>query len=727
MSRSQRLVKAVLGTALRWLFRIEVKGLENYWAASGPTIIVCNHQSFLDAPILASLLPERVAFAINPNIADAWWVRPWLSLVKVYRIDPAHPYAAASLVKALRRGGGKCVIFPEGRITETGALMKVYDGPAMVADRTGAQVLPAHLEGAQFSLVSRLGGKVRRRLAPKITLTLLPPRRLDVPELIKGRARRRAAGALLYDLMSETVFETAPQDLTVFEALLAARRRYGGRTGIVDDVDRNALTYNRLVLGALVLGRKLADLTRAGESVGVFLPNASGSAVAWLGLVAFGRVPAMLNVTAGPAALTSALSVAGVKLVITARRFIEKARLEATADALAEIATVVYLDDLRATIGLGDKLRGLIDLRRARAVHRAARGAAGPDDRAVILFTSGSEGPPKGVALSHRNIVANCRQAAARVDFTPSDTVLNVLPLFHAFGLTAGFVLPLVYGVRCVLYPSPLHYRLVPEVAYHTNATILFGTDTFLFGYGRVAHPYDFRALRYVFAGAERLRAPTRSLWNDKFGIRILEGYGVTETSPVLALNTPIHCRAGTVGRLIPGVQYRLEPVEGIASGGRLVVKGPNIMMGYLAEGDPNRVIAPPDGWYDTGDVVEVDRTGFVTIVGRLKRFAKVGGEMVPLAAIEGVIAELWPDDRHGAIAIADPRKGERIVLATTHAGATRAEVVEAARAAGLAEVASPRDVVPLPEWPLLASGKTDYPQLKRVVADALGLGAPSA
>src|SRR6185437_2930047 len=295
--------------------------------------------------------------------------------------------------------------------------------------------------------------------------------------------------------------------------------------------------------------------------------------------------------------MLAACRLAGIRTLITSHCFVAMAKLDAAVADVAVGRRVIYLEDLAREIGLAERLRGLLQARVARSVYR--RRAPKPDDAAVVLFTSGSEGTPKGVVLSHRNILANCQQIAARVDFSPSDIVLNALPMFHSFGLTGGTLLPLVSGVRIFLYPSPLHYRIVPEVAYETNATILFGTDTFLTGYARAANPYDFYSVRYVFAGAERVRDETRKQWVEKFGLRILEGYGATETSPVIATNTPMHFKAGTVGRLLPGIAWRLDAVEGIDEGGRFVVNGPNVMKGYLSAALPGAIDAPPGGWYD--------------------------------------------------------------------------------------------------------------------------------
>jgi acyl-[acyl-carrier-protein]-phospholipid O-acyltransferase/long-chain-fatty-acid--[acyl-carrier-protein] ligase len=371
-----------------------------------------------------------------------------------------------------------------------------------------------------------------------------------------------------------------------------------------------------------------------------------------------------------------------------------------------------------------DKLRALAAAFTADTWYRGQRRCRA-DDPAVILFTSGSEGEPKGVVLSHGNLLANREQLAARLDLNARDTILNALPMFHAFGLTGGTLLPLLYGMRTFLYPSPLHYRIIPEIAYDINATVLFGTNTFLAGYAKHAHPYDFYSVRYVFAGAEKLQPDTRQLWAEKFGLRILEGYGATETAPVLAANTPMFYREGTVGRFMPGIEWRLEDVPGVEGGGQLHVAGPNVMLGYLRPERPGQLEPPASrygaGWYDTGDIVHVDDEGFITILGRVKRFAKIGGEMVSLAVVEDLAARLWPGHLHAAITLPDEKKGEKIVLATQYREAERTALAKQAQRQGYGELYLPKDIRVLKELPLLATGKVDYPALTALIRAEAG------
>jgi acyl-[acyl-carrier-protein]-phospholipid O-acyltransferase / long-chain-fatty-acid--[acyl-carrier-protein] ligase len=509
------------------------------------------------------------------------------------------------------------------------------------------------------------------------------------------------------------MFRTTPTDRTVFDAVVAAANQHGLKRVAVEDPIAGALTYKRLLLGARVLGKKLSAYAAEGEAVGVLLPNANGAAVTLLGLISSARVPAMINFTAGAVNIAAACTAAEIKTIVTSRAFIEKGRLEKLIEALSSKVRFIYLEDVRAGVTTGDKLKGMIAY--AKPLVKAP-----PQSRAAILFTSGSEGAPKGVVLSHQNILANAAQAAARIDFGRQDKVFNVLPVFHSFGLTAGLILPIVSGVPVFLYPSPLHYRIVPELIYASNATILFGTDTFLAGYARAANPYDFRSLRYVLAGAEPVKAATRNVYLEKFGLRILEGYGVTETAPVLALNTPMFNRFGTVGRLMPGMEARLEPVPGVTEGGRLYVRGPNVMLGYLRAENPGRLEPPAEGWHDTGDIVTIDRDGFITIKGRAKRFAKIAGEMVSLAAVESVASECWPDALSAVAAVPDPRKGERLILITQRADASRAAFQAFAKSKGLAELMIPSEVMVVKEMPLLGTGKLDFAGVKRLVEERL-------
>ncbi len=712
--------KLILRLILRCLYRVEITGLTHLKDMPERTLIVANHTSFLDAALLYAYLPVDATFAINTQVANSWLGKWAARVCELFAMDPANPLSIRALIRRVEQGG--CVvIFPEGRITVTGALMKVYSGPGLVADKAQAQVLPIRIDGAQFTPFSRLKGRVRRRLFPKITLNVQPLHRLKIDAESRGRARREQAGKELAQLMTQLMFETTPQHLTLVDRLLDARRIHGGGHLIAEDIQRTPLSYNALITRSLLIGRSLAAQTQEDEAVGLLLPTALGTVVTFWGLQLFGRVPAMLNYTAGAKGMIAACETAQLKRVVTSRLFIEKAGLAETVAQLAEKVTIVYLEELAAQLTTGEKLHAWLQSRIDPWLKSLSQRQA--DHRAVILFTSGSEGVPKGVVLSHRNLLANVGQLTSTIDFSAQDIALNVLPLFHSFGLTGGMLLPLTSGMRAFYYPSPLHYRVIPEVAYDINATILFGTNTFLAKYARVAHPYDFYSLRYVFAGAEKLQSEVRTLWEEKFGVRIFEGYGATETSPVIAANTPLAHRAGSVGRLMPGIESRLEAVPGIENGGQLFVRGPNVMLGHLLHDQPGKLVAPSssmgDGWYDTGDIVNIDSEGFVTISGRVKRFAKVAGEMVSLTSVEEMAGKVWTQAQHAALAIPDASKGEQIVLLTTEEEAVRATLVASAKSEGVTELAVPRRIMVVKSIPLLGSGKTDYVTAAALLAAA--------
>jgi acyl-[acyl-carrier-protein]-phospholipid O-acyltransferase / long-chain-fatty-acid--[acyl-carrier-protein] ligase len=509
------------------------------------------------------------------------------------------------------------------------------------------------------------------------------------------------------------IFETSNYRQTLFRSLIDAVKVNGKKHIIVEDVERVPLNYGQFILKCFALGRILSRNTKPKEYVGVLLPGTIATAVVFFALQSIGRVAAMLNFTVGADGLVKACQTGELRQVYTSRRFVEAGKLEEVIEAMSEVVEIIYLEDLKKQVRITDKLAALSSKWFPELLYNCKCGDQSADDPAVILFTSGSEGTPKGVVLSHANIQANRVQLSAKIDFNRQDVVLNVLPLFHSFGLTVATILPILSGVKVFFYPSPLHYRIVPEIAYDINATLLFGTNTFLKGYSGFAHPYDFYSLRYVFAGAEKLQEETKRMWSDKYGIRIFEGYGATETSPVLSMNTPMECKPGSVGRFVPSVEYHLEPVPGIEGGGRLYVKGSNIMQGYLKHDNPG-VIQPPvesmgEGWYDTGDIVEVDAEGYVFIKGRAKRFAKVGGEMVSLTFVESLASECWPDAMSAVVTVPDEKKGEKVILVVETEKVDRAEFMQLCRSKGVGEINIPGKFITTNEIPVLGTGKINY------------------
>src|ERR1700735_1895779 len=601
-SSSDSLTKRALRGVLRLVFRLSITG-DPASFHNERTLIVANHESFLDGLLLALFLPVNATFIVHTEVTKNALFRVLLRFVPHLAVDSTSPLAIKLTVR-LVESGTPVVIFPEGRLTVTGSLMKVYDGAGFVAARTGATIVPVRIEGAGQSYFGRLAGIYPLKLFPKISIFIQPRRSIPMPQLTSAKLRRRRAGELMRRILLDMIVATRPQR-TLFEAFLDAKRTFGSHYRLVEDIRMQEESYGSILKMSLALARILRPMTQEDEIIGVMTPNAAPTLGLILGLSAIRRVPAMLNYTAGVDGIQAACTAAKITKVVTSRAFVEKARLQAVIDRLSEIE-VYYLEDLKSRFTWTDRLWVMWKY----AFPRSALAPQGSFDPAIVLFTSGSEGKPKGVVHSHASLLSNVAQVRSVADFSPLDKFMIALPLFHSFGLTCGAIMPLVSGCKVFLYPSPLHYRIIPELVYDRNCTVLFGTSTFLGNYGKFAHPYDFGRLRYVVSGAERLSDEVRTLWIEKFGIRVLEGYGVTECAPVVAVNVPMACRSGSVGQLVPGMEHELETVPGIEEGGILHATGPNVMKGYLLFDRPG-VISPPssarEGWYNTGDIGEID------------------------------------------------------------------------------------------------------------------------
>ncbi|MDR2612406.1 MAG: AMP-binding protein [Deltaproteobacteria bacterium] len=696
----------------------EVTGLHNAERLRGPAVVMPNHTSFLDVALLACRLPRELTFAINPAWAGRWWVRVLLNFFRAHPVDPGSPHQLRGLVDALK-AGETVVIFPEGRITTTGTVMKIHEGAALVASRAGVPVLPVVIEGAEHSLFGRMR-KILRHPPERfrVRMRVFPPVELD-RRPSPGESRRGFRARLawdVYEIMLQCSFRARYRPRNLWTELLLESARAGRGRAIAEDASRRPASYRQIIRRSRAVGSALADRIPAGAPAGILLPNSLTLAYVLFGLWAGGRVPVMLNWSQGRAAMAEALRASGAGHVVSSRAFLAKAghaaeaAREAASDAEAEM---IHLEDL----GLG--------LRRALRSLLWEPSPLGPDTPGAVLFTTGSEGAPKGAVLSHAALLANIRQALCAFELNEDDTLFNAMPAFHAFGLNIGMLLPLLSGIRSFNYPSPLAVQAIPELVYDTRATVVVGSDSFARAWGEAAHPYDFSAVRFMVLGAEKVLPSTRELYFRKLSLRVLEGYGVTEAAPVLAVGTRMRSRDGSVGQFLPGVRWRLEPVEGIREGGRLLVKGPNVMTGYLAGSEPGVVRRPPGGWHDTGDVARVDADGFLWIEGRLRRFAKLSGEMIPLAGVEAAAEKAFPGARLAVVSVLDGRKGERLVLACEGRAPDPAALRVAVREAGYPDLACPRLILNVPEIPLAPTGKTDIPRLTGLVERLIAAGGP--
>ena len=715
-------LKFLLRCLLRLLYRVEVTGMEHYQEAGDRVLIVANHTSLLDCILLYAWLPETPTFAINTRIASKITSRFSQMFVDLFIMDPANPLSVKSMVKFLSQDK-KAVIFPEGRVTTTGSLMKIYEGPGLIADKSGATVLPIAIDGAKFTPFSYLEKQGHIVWFPRIKLTILSPVKFDADDEIHGHDRRKLSATWMQDIMYLLTYSSFNHRTTIFAAMLNAAERFGKDKLILEDINREPISYKQLLTKAMILGRVIRKNTETDEHVGIMMPNVIGTSVTFLAVQYAARVPAMINFTGGIQTILRSCETGKIKTIYTSRKFIENADLQELATALEEKVCLIYLEDFRDRISVIDKLAGLIRSFYPVSHYRRISKGISPDSPAVILFTSGSEGSPKGVVLSHSNILSNYAQVSCHINFTPQDLIFSCLPLFHTFGLNAGFLMPLFGGSKVFLYPTPLHYRIIPELIYELEATILFGSNTFFKGYARHAHPYDFHTLRYAVAGAEKLRDETQQTWMEKFGIRIYQGYGVTETSPVISVNTPMESKPGAVGRPVSKMTYYLQPVEGIEEGGRLFVRGPNTMLGYLLADTDGEIQAPASdrgsGWYDTGDIARVDDEGYFYILGRAKRFAKIGGEMVSLIAVEELASQTWPGFNHAAVSLPDDRKGEKIILITDNKDALRKHFQVQIKKDKHGEFYLPKKVLLAEELPVLGTGKTDYLTLTQMAQKA--------
>ena len=701
-----------------WFFNVKV--INNAKFNSDKQLIIANHQSFIDGLLIGLFLPIRPTFVVHTTVLHKWLFRFLLSFVDYIAVDTTKPMSMKKIA-ALINQGKPVVIFPEGRITLTGSLMKVYDGTAFIAYKTQAAIIPVWIDGAIYTKFSRKHNHPRT-FRSNITITISPETNIIVDEsvLVSAKVKRKKAGEQMRKIMQNAMFNAQPKE-TLWQRLLRTVSIYGKNAPVISDKDQlenpklAPLTYKDMFKRIFGVGRLLSKITEPKEVVGILLPNVATTPALIFGLNIFGRITAMLNYTLGSSGLQSACETALIKKIVTSRKFVEVAKLESALTGIKGIE-IFYLEDVKEKMTIGDKLWLMLY-----AIHFPSHFGKNqtPEDTAVILFTSGSESKPKGVVLSNRALLANVDQCRSVIDLSPTDRVLNALPLFHSFGLTGGTLLPMLTATPTILYPSPLHYRIIPEVSYDKNCTVIFGTNTFLGHYSKTAHPYDFHKMRYVVAGAEKLTDEVRNTWIEKFGIRIFEGYGATECAPVIAVNTPVACKFGTVGQLMSGIDYKIVPIAGIEEGGEFHVKGPNLMSGYMLASKPGVVEFPSssvgEGWYNTGDIVEVDENGFVAIKGRMKRFIKIAGEMVPLEVCEKIARTTSPNFAHAVTSKVDPQKGEAAVLFTTDKDLKREDLSKNAKALGYTDLMVPRIIKVIDSIPLLGTGKTDYVSLKKL------------
>ena len=690
-------------------------------------VYISNHVSWVDPIVLFAFLPGNPVFALHGQLYRNYWVRLFLKTADVVKHDNIDVPDLKHLISTVN-SGRLCVIFPEGRMTTNGNIMKIYESAGLLADKTDSPVIPIWINGLQYCHFSKTGGKLPHRYFPHVKIVVDAPRPLKLKAEL--RHQRNHISNEIYMIMREQMFESIyDKKMTVFTQLIKAskihaKRCFGlRRPYVLEDITRKPKTFKDIMLASYVLGRHFSLISDKKEPIGVMLPNSVAAICTFFGLNAYGQVPVMINFSAGAQNVTSGLRTVQAKKVITSKMFIKKAGLEPLVEAITNAGfEVIFLEEVGRSVSIFAKILALLQYKVKYVPYKAT-----PDDAAVILFTSGSEGAPKAVVLSNQNVISNVWQIATFETLNRRDIVLNSMPIFHSFGLVLGTLYALYQGAKVFLYPSPLHFRVISDLLYELSATVMIGTDTFFRSYAKISHPLDFGSLRLVYAGAEGVKLDTRNLLNERLGTRLMEAYGTTECSPAVAGNNMVFNKFGTIGKLCPGMECRLEKVDGIERGGELVVKGPNVMKGYIFADNPGVLVPPHNGWYHTGDVVEIDEIGFITIKDRIKRFAKVGGEMISLKAVENMINSAFSgrdDFCCGVVAVPHEQKGEQIVVVTNEKTLNTEMLREFIKQNGYPELYLPRQIIYRDKIPMSATGKVDNVTLKKDVLSELSKAA---
>jgi acyl-[acyl-carrier-protein]-phospholipid O-acyltransferase / long-chain-fatty-acid--[acyl-carrier-protein] ligase len=732
----QSLVRFLIGRLMATRYRLNVIGLKNM-PAQGGVLMLGNHVSWIDWAMVQLASPRPVRFVMERWIYERWYLRWFLDFFGVVPISRASSRQAIQTIAQLIDAGEVVCLFPEGTLSKNGQLSEFKRGFELSARAAGSGViLPFYQRGLWGSRFSYAGGKLRTNRRQGRAREVIVAFGSPLP--LESSAERVKQAVFELSVTSWHAYvETLP---TLSAAWLATAKRDPKALAIVDSAG-TALNNRRLLTAVALFARRIRQLAPE-PAIGLLLPASSAGAIANLAALLAGKTVVNLNYTASAEALRAGVEQAGVRHVITADRFLRKLEQRGIDPTGALPGVTLHpMEGLRARIGRVEALLtlGLTSLLPAAAIGRLFGHPSRPDDTAAILFSSGSEGTPKGVELTHRNILANVRQISDVLNTERDDVLLANLPLFHAFGLTATTFMPLLEGLPMVCHPDPTDAVGTAKAIARYRATVLCGTSTFLRLYVRSpkVHPLMLQSLRIVVAGAERLAPEVRESFALKFHKEVLEGYGATETTPVASVNVPdaletdtwkvqTGSRPGTVGMPLPGTSFRIvDPatLETLPPGadGLILIGGVQVMKGYL--GAPEKTaeaIVELDGmrWYKTGDKGHLDADGFLTIVDRYSRFAKLGGEMISLTVVEDAVrhALQQPDLELVAVNLPDERKGERIVLlAAADAGLDAESLRRAMLASGANPLTIPAEVRRVDTIPRLGSGKTDFGAARRL------------
>lgn len=703
-------------TILHVVFRLEVKGA-HHLPAKGGGVVVGNHVSYADGMLIGAATPRFIRWIMWKAIYDIKYLQPLLKLMRTVPIDLANrrdAVATLGVCRAAVEAGELAGIFPEGQITRTGHLLPFKRGYERIAEaKSGAQapIIPAWIDGLWGHPLSMKGGKLggcwERWFRPRVSVTIGEP--------VTGPLAPEALQAKVMKLASEAAIDRREAHDTLGRRFVAAARSRWNALGVADSSGKQ-LTFGEALIGAQLIRRWLHRQAPHQPMIGLLLPNSVGTALANIAVTIAGRTAVNLNFTSGSASMASAIEQCGIRTVLSSKLFLTRQKMEAPAGT-------VYLEDLLPKFTSFDKAIAYLQ---ARFLPAGLLAKGHTDDVAGIIFSSGSTGEPKGVELTHWNLLSNMEAVAQVYPVGPSDVMLGILPFFHSFGFGYNLWFPLLHRFPVVFHPNPSDAKTIGELAEKYGATFLLSTPTFAATYTRKCTKEQFSKIRYVLVGAEKLRPAVAQQFEEKFGIRMHEGYGCTEMAPVISVNGPdfipedpseskqLGFKAESVGRPLPGVSLRfvdpatLEPVA-YGQEGMLLVKGPNRMRGYLKQPERTQK-ALIDGYYNTGDMARLDEDGFLFITGRLSRFSKIGGEMVPHLKVEECLQEILEDAACLVIGIPDAQRGERLIVMHTHPELTPAAMIDHLNHAGLPAlwIPKPNQIFAVEAIPTLGTGKTD-------------------
>jgi acyl-[acyl-carrier-protein]-phospholipid O-acyltransferase / long-chain-fatty-acid--[acyl-carrier-protein] ligase len=721
------LIRALIAT----LYRVRVIGGEHV-PKRGPALLVSNHVSLMDGLLVGwAARHRRVRFMIWRPYYEHWALRGLLRALQTIPVDTKGP---RSMVEAMRRAraeleaGHVVCIFAEGSVTRTGNLLTFKRGMEKIAEGLPIPIIPVHLDrvwGSFFSFASgKFFAKRPAHFPYPVTVSFGAPLPADTPA--------HQVRQVVLEMGSDAFALRKERGQTLPERFVRIARANWSVMAMADSTGRE-LTYGRVLTAALLLARYIRRHCGSEEMVGLLLPSTVGGALANLGVTLAGKTAVNLNFTAGKEGMAHAIAQSGIRTVITSKTFLTKAKLD-------EPEGSVFLEEILKTFGGTEKLAALLKARLLPKSWILPR--KDPDSLASIIFSSGSTGVPKGVMLSHFNLVSNIDAVLQVFALDARDRIIGCLPFFHSFGYLGTIWLPLLTGCGVVYHPVPTDAKTIGELIEKYKGTFLLSTPTFCQTFLRKCTRQQFATLRFVVVGAEKLREPLRLEFRETFGIELLEGYGMTEMAPVVAINSPDvqhgkemqeGTRHGTVGRPIPGVAARIvdpDTRQPLAPGvpGMLLVKGPNRMLGYLKQPEKTAEVFLGD-WYITGDVAAIDEDGFIRITDRLARFSKIGGEMVPHLKIEEVVSAISGGAPCAVTSIPDERKGERLALLYTAQDISPAELWRRLSETDLPKLWIPKQesIHQVEALPLLGTGKIDLRGVRRIVAESAPERPPQA